>query len=148
MSGYPQSPALYSPANDERTFALLAHVLAIFSGFIAPLVIFLIKRDSKFVSFHALQALAWHVLYMVIFFFGLIIAFVSLFASIGFPPPQHSNQPPLVFFGVFGIVWLFAFGGGIVNIILGIVYGIKANNGEWAEFPLIGGWILKKIVFN
>jgi len=42
-------------------------------------------------------------------------------------------------------VWLFAFGGGIVNIILGIVYGIKANNGEWAEFPLIGGWILKKL---
>jgi uncharacterized protein len=148
LSGYPQSPALYLPTNDEKTFALLAHVLSIFSGFIAPLVIFLIKRDSKFVSFHALQALAWHVIYMVVFFCGMIIAFVSLFASIGFPPPQHGNQPPLAFFGIFGIVWLFAFGGAITNIILGIVYGIKANKGEWAEYPLIGGWILRRIVFN
>jgi len=36
------------------------------------------------VSFHALQALAWHVLYMVIFFFGLIIAFVSLSRALDF----------------------------------------------------------------
>jgi len=52
-----QNPGLYIPTQDEKTFALLAHVLGIFSGFIAPLVFFLVKRDSKFVSFHALQSL-------------------------------------------------------------------------------------------
>jgi uncharacterized membrane protein len=29
-------------------------------------------------------------------------------------------------------------GGWIVNVILGIVCGIKANRGEWAAYPIIG----------
>jgi len=146
LSTHSANAYLYIPSHDEKTFALLAHVLGIFSGFIAPLIFFLVKRDSKFVSFHALQALAWHIIYFVVLFCGMIIAFVSLFASIGFPPPQHSNQPPLAFFGVFGFVWLFAMGGGITNMILAIVYGIKAHSGEWATFPLIGRWILNKVI--
>jgi hypothetical protein len=35
-------------------------------------------------------------------------------------------------------------GGWIVNVILGIVYGIKANRGEWAAYPIIGQWFLPK----
>jgi uncharacterized membrane protein len=147
LSTYPPSPALYSPTQDERTFALLAHVLGIFSGFIAPLAFFLVKRDSKFVSFHALQALAWHVIYFVLLFGGMMVFFVSMIATAGFHPGAHA-EPPLAFFGFFGIFWLFAMGGGITNIILGIVYGIKAHNGEWAQFPLLGGWILRKIVYG
>ena len=134
------------PTNDERTLGLLVHVLGIFSGFIAPLVIFLIKRDSKFVSFHALQSLAWHIIYFILVFGGMIVLFVSLIFSRGFPPAN--GAPPLAFFGILGFVWLFAMGGWVVNLILGIVYGIKANKGEWAQFPLIGGWILRKIVFG
>ena len=34
--------------------AILAHVLQIVGWWIAPLIIFLLKRDSKFTSFHAL----------------------------------------------------------------------------------------------
>ena len=145
MSTYPANAFLYAPSHDEKTFALLAHILGIFSGFIAPLVFFLVKRDSKFVSFHALQALAWHIIYFALFFGGMIIAFILIFASIGFPPPEHS-KPPFAFFGIFGIVWLFGVGGAVLNMILGIVYGIKAHNGEWAKYPLIGGWILNKTV--
>src|SRR5437660_11609342 len=48
------------PTQDERTMAMLAHVLAIFSSFIAPLVVYLLKKDSRFVSFHSLQVLIWH----------------------------------------------------------------------------------------
>jgi len=147
LSFYPQGPVLYAPTHDEKTFALLTHILGIFSGFIAPLVFFLVKRDSKFVSFHALQSLSWHIIYFALFFGGMIVMFISIFASIGFPPAEHS-KPPFAFFGIFGIVWLFGMGGGILNIILGIVYGIKAHNGEWATYPLIGGWILRKVVFG
>src|SRR5580704_17545146 len=42
---------------DERTMGTLAHVLQLVGGWIAPLIIFLVKRDSRFVSFHALQVL-------------------------------------------------------------------------------------------
>ena len=146
MGTYAPNPGLYIPTQDEKTFALLAHVLGIFSGFIAPLVLFLVKRDSKFVSFHALQSLAWHVIYFVLVFGAMIVFFVSLIVSGGFHSGGHA-EPPFAFFGFFGIFWLFAMGGGILNIILGIVYGIKAHNGEWAQFPLLGGWILRKIVY-
>jgi uncharacterized protein len=147
LSSFAPGPSLYVPTQDEKTFALLVHVLGIFSGFIAPLVFFLVKRDSKFVAFHALQALAWHVIYFAIFFGGMIAVFISIFATIGFPPADHF-KPPLAFFGLFGIVWLIGMCGGLLNLILGIVYSIKAHNGEWAKFPLIGGWILRKVVFG
>lgn len=35
-------------------------------------------------------------------------------------------------------------GGWMVHVILGMVYGIKANGGEWAAYPLIGQWSLPK----
>lgn len=147
MSSHPQGSGLYAPTNDERTFALLVYVLGVFSGFLAPLVLFLIKRDSKFVSFHALQALAWHAIYFVLIFGGMMIFFISMIFSLSSLPAGH-NGPPAAFFSIFAFVWLFAMGGWLVNLILGIVYGIKANKGEWAQLPLVGGWILNKVVFS
>ena len=58
-------PTQTPPTQDERTMALLAQVLQIVGWWIAPLVIFLIKRESKFVSFHALQALLLQILQML-----------------------------------------------------------------------------------
>ena len=40
-------------------------MLQIMLWWIAPLAIFLIKRDSKFVSFHALQALLLQAVYVL-----------------------------------------------------------------------------------
>ena len=124
--------------------ALLAHILGIFSGFLAPLIFFLVKRDSKFVSFHALQSLAWHVIYFVLMMVAMVSLFFGIFAHAGFP---HADKNAFAFFGPFIFVWLIAMGGWIINLILGVVYGIKANQGEWAQFPLLGGWILRNIVF-
>ncbi len=129
--------------------ALLVHVLAIFSGFIAPLVFYLVKKDSRFVSFHSLQVLIWHAAYMVIFFVCMIIALVVMFSTIAVQTPgQHDPAPPLAFFGVFGFIWLWGVGGWILNVVLGIVFAIKANHGEWAKYPLIGDFVLNKIVAN
>ena len=147
MSAFQQGPALYAPTQDERTFALLAHVLGIFSSFIAPLIFFLVKRDSKFVSFHALQALAWHIIYFLCVFGAVLVLIVSMISSGAFHDHGRA-EPPFACLGFFGVFWLVAMGGGILNIILGIVYGIKANNGEWAQLPLLGPWILRKIVFS
>ena len=46
--------------------AMLAYILGIFTGFIGPLVLWLIKKDqSKFVAFHALQALLLHAIVVI-----------------------------------------------------------------------------------
>jgi uncharacterized protein len=147
VSAFPTNPGLYQPTHDEKTFATLVYVLGIFSGFLAPLIFFIVKRDSKYVSFHALQSLAWHIIYFGLVFGGMIVVFISIFASIASHGANHA-QPPLAFFGLFGMVWLIALGGGLLNLVLGIVYAVKANRGEWAEIPLIGEWILRKVVYG
>jgi len=56
-------PTLIELTLDERTMAILAHMLQTVGLWIAPLIIFVVKRESKFVSFHVLQALLLQVLY-------------------------------------------------------------------------------------
>ena len=49
-------------SSDERTMAVLAHVLAIFTGFLAPLIIWLIKKDeSEFVDRHGRESLNFQI---------------------------------------------------------------------------------------
>jgi uncharacterized Tic20 family protein len=132
------------PTSDERTFALLAHILQLFTGFIGPLVIYIIKRDSRFVAFHALQALLWQAIYFVVSMLCMVMWFVLIFSTIA----THSNAgsskaPPTEFFIFFPLIWLFFMCGWIVTMILGIVYGIKANQGQWAAYPIIGRWALR-----
>jgi len=133
-----ETSTLPAPAEDERTFALLAHVLMIATWWIGPLVIYLVKRDSRFVSFHALQALFWQVFYSVLMMGGGILWFVSMFTMAG--PGQKGQGPPAAFLLSFFAFWLAMMVGWTLTLVLGIVYGIKASKGEWAAYPVIGGW--------
>jgi uncharacterized Tic20 family protein len=105
------------PTTDERTNAMLAHVLSIFGGFIGPLVIYFVKgKDSRFVAFHALQAIFWHLAAMVgmvvvmLVGFGAFAGFMathappaSVPAPVSAPAHAHAPPPPGVFFAMFGL---------------------------------------------
>jgi hypothetical protein len=126
--------------------AFLAHLLQVFTGFIAPLVIYCVKQDSRFVKFHALQSLIWQLCYMALFFGGMIVFFFSVFATaFGAAVGHTQNGPPPMFIFIFPLFWLFWFLGWVANVILGIMYGIKANRGEWAAYPVIGKWCMPKV---
>jgi uncharacterized membrane protein len=146
MADQPILTSLPVPTQDERTMAFLAHLLQVFTGFIAPLVIFCVKQNSRFVKFHALQSLIWQLCYMAILFGVMMIFFFSIFATVfhaasgGHTP----NAPPPTFIFFFPFLWLFWLLGWVANVILGIMYGIKANRGEWAGYPIIGNWCLPK----
>jgi uncharacterized membrane protein len=120
---------------DERTFAVLAHALQIVGTFIAPLIILLVKRDSRFVTFHALQAVFLQLVYMLIWlvFFGGIMVVAIMGAAGG-----GKSGPPPAFVALFPIAWLFGMAGWAIMLILAIVYAIKAGRGEWAEYPVLG----------
>jgi uncharacterized Tic20 family protein len=133
---------LEAPTEDERTMAMLAHLLMAFTGFIGPLVIFCVKQNSRFVRFHSLQALLWHAVYLgVIFVFMALFIVVMMTSLIHNPPEPHSQAPP-PFIYLFPLVWLGFMGGWVVNVILGVVYAIRANRGEWATYPVYGKWLL------
>jgi uncharacterized Tic20 family protein len=135
----PTSLGDLQPTQDERTMATLAHALQIIGSWIAPLVIFLIRRESRFVSFHALQALLLqivHVIAIVIFMLGWFALIIStIFAHVGTKPP---TAPPLGFFIVLPVFWLFIMAVNITILVIAIMYSIKAGRGEWAEYPVLG----------
>ena len=126
---------LYAPTQDERTLALLAHLLQIISGWLGPLIILLIKRESKFVSFHALQALLLQVAHLVLM---VVLGFCAFFMFFLFAmiPSSHVPSPfPILIVPMFFLAWL---GPWITIVVLGILYGMRASQGEWAEYPVLG----------
>ena len=103
----------YDPSSNERTMALLAHLLPLLGfGFIAALVIYLVKKDdSDFVADQAREALN----FQITLFIGFIASVVLMFVLIGF---------------------LTIMALGIAALVLGIVAAIKSNDGEWYRYPL------------
>ncbi len=134
--------SLAAPAPDEKTLAMLAHILQIFTWWIGPLVIFLVKQDSKFVRFHAMQALLWQITMIIVGMFGFILWFVVIFSAIfsGVGKAGANQAPPVALFVGMGAIWLGFIVFYFLNILFGVLFGVKAGRGEWASYPLLGRW--------
>lgn len=69
----------FKPSGDERTMAILAHILTLFSAILAPLIIYLIKKeDSPYVADHAKESLNFQIT-MAIICIGLGITIIGIF---------------------------------------------------------------------
>ena len=123
--------------SDERTMAMLAHVLQLAGGWIAPLIIFLVKQDSRFVRFHALQVLLLQGVYILCWIVAIVIGFAVMFSTVVMHAHSPGVPPPPLFL-LFPFFWLGIMGMWVVMLVVAIVYGIKAGNGEWAEYPVLG----------
>jgi uncharacterized Tic20 family protein len=142
---YQQQPNIQTPiTSEERNMGMLAHVLMIFTGFIGPLIIFLVKRDSRFVRYHSLMALFWQLVVMAFWMVMVVVFFASMFGTIVNMPAQGQNAPPPP---AFFLVIFFFWGGGmliwVLNLVLGILYGIKAHDGKWDGYPIVKSWAAK-----
>src|SRR5690348_1357609 len=68
--GYPGPYNGPAPDKDAKTMALLCHLLPIFTGFLGPLIIWLVKKDSSpFVDDQGKEALN----FQITAFFGYLI---------------------------------------------------------------------------
>ncbi len=123
----------------ERQMATLAHVLQIFFGFLGPLIIFLVKRNSRFVAFHALQAIFWHLLLAATAILTVVLVLGFVFLGLA-SQAAGADQPSPVFFLAVPIIALFAMCAGPVTVVLAIVFAVKASQGQWSQYPLVGGW--------
>ncbi len=102
----------YTPTSDEKTMAMLSHILTLVAGFIAPLVIYLIKRDeSPYVRKHAAESLNFQIS-------------VAIYAVVSIP----------LIFIIVGVFTLIAIG--ILAFVLAIVATVKANEGQFFKYPL------------
>ncbi|MBE2216400.1 MAG: DUF4870 domain-containing protein [Opitutaceae bacterium] len=91
--------------------AMLAHLLAIFFGFIPPLIIWLVKKqDSPFIEDQAKEALNFQITVAIAFFISIILIFVVIGGLL----------MPVI---------------GIVNLIFCIIAALKANDGVAYRYP-------------
>ena len=101
---------------DERTMALIAHLLGIITWFVGALVIWLINKDANpaksFATDQAKEALNFQITITIAF----VVAFILAAITLG------------ILFFLPGLV-------GIANLVFCIIGGVKANNGEAYRYP-------------
>lgn len=99
----------YTPDGDERTIAILVHVLSIFFWIIPGLVIYLIKKDhSTFITDHAREALNFQI--------TLSLLYVVLVISV--------------------IGWIFLWVPWLIQLVCCIVGAIRASDLKLYRYPM------------
>lgn len=99
-------------SKDAKNMALLCHILAIFTGFLGPLILWLIKKDDdKFIDYHGKEALNFQITVLIAWIVGWLLMFV-----------------------VIGCIVLPAVG--ICDLIFCILAAIKSSKGEYYRYPV------------
>ena len=58
----------YIPTQDEKTAAMLSHVLTFFGWFLAPLLVYVVKKEeSEYVKHHAMESLNFQISILIYF---------------------------------------------------------------------------------
>jgi uncharacterized Tic20 family protein len=105
-------------SNDDRTMGMLCHLLGIFTGFVGPLILWLIKKDqSAYIDHQGKEAVNFQISVMLYMIAAFILAFILVFV-IG----------PLSFPLLFLLVLAF--------LILEILAAVAAQKGELHRYPL------------
>jgi uncharacterized Tic20 family protein len=101
----------YSPTQDEKNIALLAHILTLVAPILAPLIIYVIKKnESDFIAYHAKESFNFQIAVIV----AGIICFLLIFLVVG-----------IFLIGILGIY----------ATVLIIVATIRASEGRIYEYP-------------
>lgn len=118
---------MYAPAQQERTLAMLCHIGALIGSFvppgniIVPVVIWLLKKDqSGFINEHGKEAINFQINLSVWAIIISIIGFLLIFLVIG------------IFLLPLALGALF-----VAGLILSVVAGIKAYEGNYYRYPFI-----------
>ena len=115
-SAPPPPPLTTAAPQDERTMALVAHLLGILTWVIGALVIWLVNKDASpskpFVVDQAKEALNFQITIGIAYVVAVILTVIS-FGLLFFLPT---------------LVW-------IANLVFCIIAAIKANNGETYRYP-------------
>ncbi len=111
---------------EDRTWALASHVGSLVSawfafGFLAPLLVMLLKGDSPFVRRHAVESLNFQISLLIYGLVGTVVAFVLTLLTLG-----------IGLIVIIPVVAVLA----LVVLVLIIVATVKASNGEEYRYPL------------
>ena len=136
-------------SSDDKTLALLSHLSLVLGGILLPVIIWATQKDkSKFVRFHSLQSIFYHLsLAVIIAVVVIFVALILIIAGIGFEAfnNHHGHNSGafaiLVTIVLYGLIFVIGVGG----VAYSVYAGIRAYKGEYFKFPVIGNLIYNKI---
>ncbi len=117
-------------AEDERLWGMLAYLLSIFAGILAPLIIYFVyKERSAFVRETSRESLNLHIT-------AVLVSLVAVFGLGGCTLVMLLLVPPIGIVAL--ILWILIFVGYSVAVLtFDIVGAIKANSGIVYRVPCI-----------
>jgi uncharacterized Tic20 family protein len=141
------------PTSDEKVFAALAHasVLLSFLGPIGATIVWVIQRNkSKYVRYHALQAMGYQALAFWIWLIGMFIVMFGVMGisiAITIAASESSAVPPEAMFVIQPIIMLTIFGMWGVMFLIGFIGAVFCMLGKDFRYPILGNWLQHKL-FN
>lgn len=103
----------YVPTSDDKTMAILAHAGQVVVGFLAPLIIMLIKgNESSYVRAHSVEALNFAITVIIAY---VVVTFLTII-TLGFGS--------ILYF--FPWIW---------QVVFSIIAAVKASNNEFYRYP-------------
>ena len=129
-----QDSAAPAAANESGLDGNVAGALSYLFGFVSGLIFYLIKRDNRFVRWHAAQSMAFTGLLVVA---SIVLTVVQLvFTTVMFSGSDGGFLIGSLVSLVLGVIWLILTVGGFVAWVYMM---IKAYQGEAARIPVAAG---------
>jgi len=140
------STSAQQASQDERLLAAIAHSGALlpFLGFIIPLHIWITQRDwSKFVHFHALQALIYQLAMPSAFSVVYLLGFWGLYGTMlgGLPDGLGGALPSGLLTLRCVLVGMILVGWGL-TLLFGLLGASRILAGRDFLYPLLGRWLV------
>lgn len=109
--GGPVAPQPLNPS-DEKLWATLVHIGGIFFWFLPPLIGYLVLKDrGPFVRAHMATALNFQITMAIAMAVGWVLSIIGI--------------------GLLIILAVY-----VVNIVFSIIAAVKANQGQWYQYPV------------
>jgi len=135
------------PSQNDRIMAALGNISILLPliGLMVPIIIWVTQKEkSKYVSFQALQAIAYHLVMIFAYFIGMgcyMISFFSTFLTLPFAnETSGSSASPLLMVGfivpflVMGAIFI----GGTIFVLYGIIAAVMTLQGKDFRYFIIG----------
>ena len=109
---HPFNSPSYRANDDEKTWALIAHVSALVAGFLGPPIVLAVKgNNSKWVQAHAIESLNFNITLFIVCMVCAVLAFLLIGLCLIIPVVM-------------------------VSVVLSIVAGVKAFQGSAYRYPV------------
>lgn len=117
----PSMPLVVAPGgvtSEDRTLGMLCHLLGIFTGFLGPLILWLVKKDSSpFIDHHGREALNFQITLLLVLISLSALTFALMIVLVGFLLVPVLVAVP------------------ILALVAEILAAVAASDGKWHRYP-------------